>query len=144
MKEKHLEDKYLVLKRKYVNNIYRNNDSITLVFNRSAIIDEHFVLRPDRDPAALRSLVVYSQFCHNPLAKNIVKWIKEIGSRIKSTSDTGSLNKNVIETVDGNVSNNGFKWISCESCGSQVPGVVSSKQCYYCESCGHSSGSCKL
>lgn len=63
------EDSYAGLKTKY--RVYRACDNTP--------VEDCFVLRPERDPAALKALAAYAQHCGNlRLSKDISRWIRRI------------------------------------------------------------------
>jgi hypothetical protein len=47
--------------------------------------DAPFVLKPWKDPAALRALIAYRDHCYEELAREIDRWIKaiEVGPRLR-------------------------------------------------------------
>ncbi len=55
--------------------------------------DAPFVLKPWKDPAALRALIVYRQHCYPELAVELDEWIRAIASGPKIRGGVGSRNE---------------------------------------------------
>ena len=56
------------LKRKY----------IVIKSNTGEVVQDCFVLRPDRDPAAKAALIEYAKHCQRELAEDITRWIQAL------------------------------------------------------------------
>lgn len=64
-------DDYDGLERKYI--VFKNHTGV--------VVDNCFVLRPDRDKAARRALLAYAYFIHENnelLAKDLIRWVNAI------------------------------------------------------------------
>jgi len=55
--------------------------------------DAAFVLKPWKDPAALRALAMYRQHCYPELAQELDQWIKAIMAGPKIRGGVGSRNE---------------------------------------------------
>jgi hypothetical protein len=55
--------------------------------------DAPFVLKPWKDPAALRALIVYREHCYQELAEELDQWIKAIGAGPKVRGGVGARNE---------------------------------------------------
>ena len=56
-------------------------------------VDAPFVLRPWKDPAALRALETYRDHCYAELAREIDQWIAVIAGGPRVRGDVGSRNE---------------------------------------------------
>lgn len=56
-------------------------------------VDAPFVLRPWKDPAALRALEAYRDHCYEELARELDQWIAAIAAGPKLRGDVGSRNE---------------------------------------------------
>jgi len=55
--------------------------------------DAPFVLKPWKDPAALRALIVYREHCYPELAEELGQWIKVISAGPKIRGGVGARNE---------------------------------------------------
>lgn len=55
--------------------------------------DAAFVLKPWKDPAALKALEAYREHCYPELARDLGEWIAAIRSGPKVRGDVGALNE---------------------------------------------------
>ena len=66
-------------------------------------IDGVFVLKPWKDPAALRALAAYRQNCYPELARDLEAWIRAIQAGAKVRGDVGRRNEPHVKKGHGEV-----------------------------------------
>jgi len=61
-------------------------------------VDAPFVLKPWKDPAALRALEAYRDHCYEELARELDQWIAAIAAGPKLRGDVGGRNEQAAAT----------------------------------------------